>query len=73
MLIRHLVGFSDNTDSKHYRVVDEKKKLTIWEMNTYVTILDPLLCFLLTITSYDMYLDIDGKLGIIPDTNGLPN
>lgn len=30
-----LVGFSDNTESKHYRVDDEKGKLTIWEMNRY--------------------------------------
>ena len=27
------IGFSSNTDSKHYSVVNEEKKLTIEEMN----------------------------------------
>ena len=35
MLIKFGIGFSSNTDSKHYSVVDEKKKLTIEEMNRY--------------------------------------
>ena len=29
------LGFSSKTDSKHYSVVDEAKKLTIEEMNRY--------------------------------------
>jgi salicylate hydroxylase len=28
------LGFSDNTDNPLYKVIDEKKKLTIEEMNT---------------------------------------
>lgn len=29
------IGFSSNTKDKHYKVVDEKSKLTIEEMNEY--------------------------------------
>jgi salicylate hydroxylase len=29
------IGFSSNTDDKHYKVADEKSKLTIEEMNEY--------------------------------------
>lgn len=27
---------------------------------------------MLTTSSYDMYKDVEGKLGLIPDTDGLP-
>lgn len=34
--IHERIGFTDNTDNPHYKVIDESNKLTIAELNGFV-------------------------------------
>ena len=70
-----VLGFSSNTDARDYSVKDESKKLTIEQMNRYARLpaTNVHAVAILMTASYDMVKDVEGKLGFIADTDGLPN